>query len=150
MIMTIKITKRIVLLEDNPHDIFLVREALRARDLNFELICYDDVPQALDGLRDESAPIPDAILLDLNLPKGEGIDVLEAVRSSLRLSHVPVAVLTSSLCPRDRERAIRLRVDRYIHKPTTLDDFLGEVGRAVDDLLHRPAASTRGASPAAG
>ena len=130
------VLKRIVLVEDNPADIFLVREALCARGLSFELVCYGDVPEALAGLFDESIAVPDAILLDLNLPRGEGLDILQAVRASARLAHVPVAILTSSQYPRDRERAQSLGINAYIHKASRLEEFLERVGGAVDELLH--------------
>src|SRR5688572_2723620 len=117
-------SKRIVLVEDNPGDVFLVREALRVQNLTFDLVCYGDVPEAIEGLCDEQAPVPDIILLDWNLPKGEGIDVLRAIRSMPRLSNVPVAIVTSSDSPIDEERALRHRVNAYIHKAPSLTDFL--------------------------
>jgi CheY-like chemotaxis protein len=127
--------KRIVLVEDNPGDIFLIREALRVQDITFELVCYGDVPEAIEGLCDDSAPVPDIILLDWNLPKGEGIDVLRAIRSVPRLAAVPVAIVTSSESPFDEERALRHRVSGYIHKAPNLAEFLRQVGGAVTQLL---------------
>jgi CheY-like chemotaxis protein len=134
-------SKRIVLVEDNPGDVFLIREALRVQGLTFELICYGDVPEAIDGLCDEQAPVPDIILLDWNLPKGEGIDVLRAIRSVPRLAAAPVAIVTSSNSPLDEERALRHRVNGYIHKAPNLADFLRQVGDAVLGLLNAPPAA---------
>jgi CheY-like chemotaxis protein len=129
------IKARIVLIEDNPADVLLVREAIRERGLTVDLISYADVPEALAGLGDPKNPLPDAILMDLNLPRGEGMMIIKQLRASERLREVPLAVLTSSQAPRDREQAQRLEVHRYIHKPSTLDEFLSTVGGAVSELL---------------
>lgn len=126
---------RVVLIEDNPADIMLVREAIRERGLTVELISYSDVPEAIAGLGNPGNPMPDAILMDLNLPRGEGMTIIKELRASDRLRAVPLAILTSSQSPRDREQAQRLQVQWYIHKPSTLDEFLSTVGNAVGDLL---------------
>ncbi len=126
---------RLVLIEDNPADVMLVREAIRNRGIAVELISYTDVPDAIAALSDASNPLPDAILLDLNLPKGDGLSVIEVVRSSGRLKVVPMGILTSSESPRDLDRARQLRVSCYINKPSTLDEFLNRVGDAVSELL---------------
>jgi|SRR5579883_1551302 CheY-like chemotaxis protein len=126
---------RIVLIEDNPADVLLVREAIRERGLTVELISYADVPEAIAGLRNPGNPLPDAILMDLNLPRGEGMTIVKELRASERLREVPLAILTSSQSPRDREQAQRLEVQWYIHKPSTLDEFLRTVGGAVGELL---------------
>jgi CheY-like chemotaxis protein len=126
---------RLVLIEDNPADVLLVREAIRERGLAVELISYPDVPEAIAELGNPGNPLPDAILMDLNLPKGEGMSVIKALRASERLCDVPLAILTSSQSPRDLEQAQRLKVQRFIHKPSTLDEFLTTVGNAVSELL---------------
>jgi CheY-like chemotaxis protein len=127
---------RIVLIEDNPADVLLVREAIRERGLRVELISYGDVPEAIAGLGNAGNPVPDAILMDLNLPRGEGMTIIKELRASDRLREVPLAILTSSQSPRDLEQAQRLEVRRYIHKPSTLDEFLSTVGDAVSELLN--------------
>jgi len=126
---------RVVLIEDNPADVLLIREAIRDAGLALELITFSDVPEAIAGLEDHAAARPDAILVDLNLPKGEGMTVIQALKASARLADVPLAILTSSESPRDLEQAQRLGVTRYIHKPATLDEFLTRVGGAVAELL---------------
>jgi len=126
---------RLVLIEDNPADVLLVREAIRERGLEVELISYADVPEAIAGLANPGNPRPDAILMDLNLPKGEGMTVIKALRASDHLRDVPLAILTSSQSPRDLEQAQRLDVNWYIHKPSTLNEFLTTVGDAVWRLL---------------
>jgi CheY-like chemotaxis protein len=134
---------RLVLIEDNPADILLVREAIRERGLAVELISYLDVPEAIAGLGNPGNPLPDAILMDLNLPKGEGMSIVKTLRASDRLCAVPLAILTSSQSPRDLEQAQRLNVHRYIHKPSTLDEFLTTVGNAVSELLGSAARGAR-------
>jgi CheY-like chemotaxis protein len=136
--------RRLVLIEDNPADVMLVREAIREKGLAVELTLYPDVPDAIAGLGDNANPLPDAILIDLNLPKGEGMTVIKAVRASERLRNVPLAILTSSQSPRDLEEAQRLKVARYIHKPFTLDEFLIKVGEAVSELLRSASPSGAG------
>ena len=126
---------RLVLIEDNPADVLLVREAIRETGLTVELICYPDVPEAISALANEADPLPDAILIDLNLPRGEGITVIQALRASGRLEGVPLAILTSSQSPRDLEQAQKLQVCRYIHKPSTLQQFMDQVGGAITELL---------------
>jgi CheY-like chemotaxis protein len=128
-------TARLVLIEDNPADVLLVREAIRERGLAVELISYADVPEAVAGLGNPGNPLPDAILMDLNLPRGEGMTIIKTLRGSARLRDVPLAILTSSQSPRDLEQAQRLQVHWYIHKPSTLDEFLSTVGDAVCELL---------------
>jgi CheY-like chemotaxis protein len=126
---------RLVLIEDNPADVLLVREAIRERGLAVELISYPDLPEAIAGLGDPGNPRPDAILMDLNLPRGEGMSIVKTLRASDHLRDVPLAILTSSQSPRDLEQAQRLRVGWYIHKPSTLHEFLTTVGDAVSKLL---------------
>jgi CheY-like chemotaxis protein len=135
------ICPRLVLIEDNPADVLLIREAIRERGLAVELISYPDGPEAISGLDDPRNPLPDAILLDLNLPKGEGMSVIKTLRASERLRDVPLAILTSSQSPRDLEQAQRLRVKSYIHKPSTLNEFLSTVGNAVLELLNKSSRS---------
>jgi CheY-like chemotaxis protein len=134
--MSASIQARLVLIEDNPADVLLVREAIRERGLAVQLISYADVPEALAGLGNPGNPLPDAILMDLNLPRGEGMTIIKTLRASERLRDVPLAILTSSQSPRDLEQAQRLHVHWYIHKPSTLDAFLSTVGDAVCELLH--------------
>jgi CheY-like chemotaxis protein len=134
--MTALAQARLVLIEDNPADVLLVREAIRERGLAVDLVSYADVPEALAGLGNPTNPLPDAILMDLNLPRGEGMTIIKTLRASERLRDVPLAILTSSQSPRDLEQAQRLQVHWYIHKPSTLDEFLNKVGEAICALLN--------------
>ena len=124
-----------MLVEDNPGDVLLVRKALQEKGIKFELTCFEDGQQALNSLSRQGSKAPDLILLDLNLPKTEGIDVLREVRGMPKLAGVPVVILTSSTSPTDIHRTGLLGAARYITKPSGLEDFLREVGRGVKETL---------------
>lgn len=131
-------TWTIVLVEDNPADIYLFRQALQLAGLTFELTVIQDGEDALAFARGHSkhvaTAVPDLLVLDLNLPRVGGCEVLEAVRRNPDLSHVAVAVMTSSAASQDYERCSDLRVSRYIIKPLELDEFL-QVGEIVREVL---------------
>jgi CheY-like chemotaxis protein len=128
----------IVLAEDNPGDVFLIREALREHEVDANITHFEDGEAAIAGfsaqLWDNTA-FPDLIVLDLNLPKANGFQVLTAIKSTPALSGIPVAILTSSRSPEDRRLTASLGATDYIQKPVGLDEFLGDVGRALRDLL---------------
>lgn len=127
---------RIILVEDNPADVFLIKEAMRSHGIPFDLQWFSDGEDAvahLEGLG-TTGKVPDVILLDLNLPKLDGKEVLVRIRQIERLRHVPVAILTSSDSPHDRHEAARLGASIYIKKPPTLDEFL-DVGGTIKELL---------------
>lgn len=126
----------IVLVEDNPADVYLVKRALREKRIEFVMTCFEDGEKALKALSGGSDEVPDIILLDLNLPITNGVEVLETIRAIPELADVPVAILTSSESPSDMERATVLRAARYIKKPSTLDDFMREVGQGVESMLN--------------
>ena len=126
---------RIVLVEDNPTDVYLLNQALHQRGIQFDLVQYEDGEQAINAISSDTDLKPDLILVDLNLPRREGFDVLAKVRQTPRLVGVPVGVFTSSNAAKDRHRIALIGVERYIHKPATLEAFLTEVGAAVEDML---------------
>ncbi len=130
-------TASIVLVEDNPADVLLVRKALQEKDIKCDVMCFEDGEGALKNLSQEGRLAPDLILLDLNLPGVQGVDVLRSILSIPRLSRVPVLILTSSESPSDMQRTARLGAARYIRKPSRLEDFLREVGRGVEEMLLR-------------
>jgi len=132
--------KRIVLIEDNPGDVILVRESLSFAAIDNDLVCLPDLPQALDAIPELERAIPDAVLLDLSLTRGDGLTFLEQIRSSPVLEHVPVIILTSSASKADREAAARAGANAFVPKPTHLDEFLDQVGRAVKAVFKQPAA----------
>lgn len=128
---------RILVAEDNPGDVELVREALREHHLDCELFVAPDggeVERYLERMgKDDDAPCPDLVLLDLNLPKATGYELFEMFRSHKLCSGTPVIVMTSSSAPRDRARATELGAARFFCKPCELTEFL-ELGSVVRGL----------------
>src|SRR5918999_1679166 len=115
------IAKKVV--EDNEGDVRLTREALREADVNVELIVARDGEEALAFLRGESAVRPAIVLLDLNLPKLDGLEVLEEVKGDPELRHTPVIMLTTSSSSRDVLACYERGVNCYVVKPLELDEF---------------------------
>jgi CheY-like chemotaxis protein len=134
---------RILLAEDNDGDVFLVRRALEKRGLKHELTIVrngEDALRLLDQAdSDPKSEPPDIILLDLNLPKVDGAQVLSRIRKTGTFSGVPVIVLTSSDSPKDREAALELGANLYFRKPTDLQSFM-YLGEAVEIILQNRAA----------
>ncbi len=131
---------RIVLVEDTGSDVFLIREALEEAGLAFELHVLDDGEKALECIAkiesDETVPLPRLIILDLNLPRVSGRQVLERVRQSPRCGPVPVFILTSSDSPKDKAEIAQLGADQYFLKSSRLDEFM-RLGPVVRELLER-------------
>ena len=119
--------RSILLVEDNAGDVRLTREALREADVAVELVAVPDGEQAMAFLRGEGehagARRPDLILLDLNLPKKNGLEVLEEIRKDGELRRVPVIMLTTSSSSRDVAACYERGVNCYVVKPLDLDDF---------------------------
>jgi CheY-like chemotaxis protein len=139
---------RILLAEDNPADVYLLREALdRTEERHIELIVARDGEQAMTYVAGKSA-LPasalDLVVLDLNLPKSDGSEILRAIRRDDRMDSVPVVILTTSDSPQDRAEAERLGADRYITKPCDLDAFLS---LGVELLSHVGRRHKRAGSP---
>lgn len=122
--------KLILLAEDNPADVYLLREALanHSGSEHINLVVVKDGEVALEYVNREGAyagaAVPDLIVLDLNLPKSDGSDVLRCIRQTAEFSGIPVIVLTSSDSPRDRSTIEQLGADCYLTKPSDLDAFL--------------------------
>jgi len=121
----------ILLVEDNPGDVRLTREALREGKIHNNLAVVEDGVEALRYLRGEGpyagSPRPDVILLDLNLPRKDGREVLEEVKADPHLRTIPVVVLTSSDAERDVVRAYDLHANCYVTKPVDLEQFINVV-----------------------
>ncbi len=135
--MSPKTPVRIVVVEDNFPDVMLVGESLLSLSIEHELIHYRDGAEAIKqlcGLGSESQ-YPDVIVLDLNMPKVGGLEVLRCIKRSQDLSNIPVAVLTSSLSPNERAEAQGLGADRFLRKPVDLYDYLNQVGSMLQDLI---------------
>jgi CheY-like chemotaxis protein len=132
---------RILLAEDNPADVYLIKRALAENSVSCLLQVALDGNEALSFLRLEGkfkdAPRPNLILLDLNLPRHDGMEILQHVRQDRQLADVPVIVFTSSDSPADRRSATHLGVTRFIRKPSLLDDFMA-VGAVIREILSAP------------
>ena len=129
---------RIFLAEDNLADVLLIEEALKRRFVAFELDHYTTAEQAIDAALNcgtEGHPVPDLILLDYNLPRGNGSEILAAAAKNSKLADVPKAILSSSLRPTEIQEARRLGAIRFITKPAKLEEFFKEVGTAITELL---------------
>lgn len=129
---------QIIIVEDNAADVFLIRKALDEKGFSYMLTRFEDGEEALHALcpvNGESTVAPDVIVLDLNVPRCEGIEVLRQIRETPRLHDIPIAILTSSESPLDKRRAEDFGADRYILKPAELDAFLSEVGGEIKELL---------------
>ena len=100
-----------------------------------EFIRFATAESAISGLTAPDFLKPDGIIIDLNLPRGSGLDVLHAVRRSEALRNSPVVVMTSSVSARDRSAAQALDIRAYVEKPTGLDDFERAVVEVLDKLL---------------
>jgi chemotaxis family two-component system response regulator Rcp1 len=130
---------RIVLVEDAEPDVILVREALESNHLTFDLHVLEDGEQAVEYLerldRDGTDTPPHLFLLDLNLPRKSGDQVLQRLRQSPKWNHIPVVILTSSDSPRDKAKASQYQVTEYFRKPSRLEEFM-KLGVLVGELLH--------------
>jgi two-component system, chemotaxis family, response regulator Rcp1 len=121
-------TLQILLVEDNPGDIRLTKEALKQYEQTTQLHVVTDGEQALRYLNKEGefkqATTPDILLLDLNLPKKNGFEVLETMRKDDALKHIPVIVLTTSVSEEDILRTHHANANCYISKPFDFPQFL--------------------------
>ena len=117
---------QILLVEDNPHDIEITVRALKKGQIKNELVIARDGEEALDLLfaPEPRSALPGLILLDLNLPKVGGIEVLEAIKKDKELKKIPVIVLTTSSREEDVVRSYDLGVNTFITKPVGFDDFM--------------------------
>lgn len=125
----------VLLVEDNPGDIRLTQEAMKEGRVKNRLHVVKDGIEAIDFLRRKgeytTSPRPDLILLDLNLPKKNGFEVLDEIKQDEDLKRIPVAVLTTSQAEEDVFKSYGLHANGYITKPVDLDQFI-EVVKAID------------------
>jgi two-component system response regulator len=125
----------VLLVEDSPGDVRLTREAFKDAKVHINLHVASDGAEAMDFLNREGThsdvPRPDLILLDLNLPKKDGREVLDEIKQSPVLKSIPVVILTTSASDEDILRSYRLHANCYITKPVGLDGFL-EVVKSID------------------
>jgi CheY-like chemotaxis protein len=135
---------RILLAEDNPADVYLIRVALEEHGIDLPLEVAADGKEVLQIIERESrAESTDLslIILDLNLPRHDGIEIMERLLETGRLAQVPVVVLTSSDSPRDKSLAGNLGAARFLRKPSNLEQFLS-LGAAFKEVLLQAKAHT--------
>ncbi|MDO8770343.1 MAG: response regulator [Burkholderiaceae bacterium] len=127
----------ILMVEDNPGDVRLTREALKDAKVSNTLRVVEDGAAALDFLYQRGdyadASRPDLILLDLNLPKKNGREVLEEIKQDARLKTIPVVILTTSQAEEDVVRAYSLHANCYITKPVDFAQFT-KIVRTIEDF----------------
>ena len=127
----------ILLVEDSPGDVRLTQEALRDAKMKNTLHVASDGLEAISFLRRQgkhaNAPRPDLILLDLNLPKKSGSEILEEIKLDPSLKSIPVVILTTSTAEQDILQSYQLHANCYITKPVDLDQFL-KVVKAIDNF----------------
>jgi len=128
----------VLLVEDDPGDVVLIQEAFEYNKVHNALHIVSDGVEALEFLyrrgRYEGAPRPDLVLLDLNLPRKDGREVLEEVKADRDLRTIPVVVLTTSEAEEDILRSYDLHANAYVTKPVDFDRFI-EVVRLIDDFF---------------
>jgi two-component system, chemotaxis family, response regulator Rcp1 len=121
----------VLLVEDNPGDVRLTREAFRDANMSIRLHVVSDGVEAMAFVRQEAmhadAPRPDLILLDLNLPKMDGREVLARIKNDDNLKTIPTVILTTSGAQADVLRSYQLHANAYVSKPLQLDAFQGLV-----------------------
>ena len=128
----------VLLVEDDPGDTLMIREALEANKVRNVLASVPDGVEAMAYLRRTGryadAPRPDLILLDLNLPRKDGREVLAEIKRDEELRTIPVVVLTTSQAEEDVLRSYRLHANAYVTKPVDFDRFI-EVVRQIDEFF---------------
>jgi CheY-like chemotaxis protein len=128
----------VLLVEDDPGDVMLIREAFNEQKVGNRLSVVSDGVQALEYVRGEGAyagrECPDLVLLDLNLPRKSGTEVLAAIKGDPRLATIPVIVLTTSQDEQDVLRSYEAHANAYITKPVDFDRFR-EIVHKIDDFF---------------
>jgi CheY-like chemotaxis protein len=140
---------QVFIVEDNDPDVFLVEEALRSEGVPAQFQRCQDGEEAIQVLSHTSETglgqtgLPDIIIIDLNLPKVTGLDILKHVRGLKQLDGIPVLILTSSQSKTDRALCMQFGANAYIAKPPTLPEFLSSVGSGIRSLLERDRSEPR-------
>ena len=128
----------VLLVEDSPADIYIVRESLKKHMKDIDLQVLNDGEKAFNLIEateaDDSVAAPALLILDLNLPKRSGQEILRRVRQSAKLGHIPVVIFTSSDSPLDRAETTKLGATAYFRKPADLEEFMC-IGKVVQSVL---------------
>ncbi len=122
----------LLIVEDNPGDIDLIREALSESSFSYRIAAHTSGETALAYLKDcvqspESQSFPDLAILDLNLPGLSGREVLEEIRRNSRTANLPVVIMTSSRAPKDIDESYQLHANCYVAKPLDFEEFMGTI-----------------------
>lgn len=136
---------KVFLVEDNAADVDLLRLALENAGVDCDLVVFTNGRDVIDHIQQLNASsiasVPQLILLDLNLPKLDGLEVLQFIRDTPAFAKVPVAVLSSSSSLRDRGRLSELKIAEYIVKPADLDAYM-TIGETIQKLLRESKSDT--------
>ena len=137
----------ILVIEDSAADVMFLREALKIHEIPLRLVVLDDGEKAIQWVEASAATtepvVPAAVLLDLDLPKRRGVEVLETIRSKPHLVQTPVVIFTSSASYSDRERIERYPSTRYFQKSADFDEFM-----RIGDVLREIVSSGKDPEPA--
>ncbi|HEY8828620.1 MAG TPA: response regulator [Jatrophihabitantaceae bacterium] len=129
---------RVLLVEDDPGDVLIAQEALRAGNLSTRLDVVSDGVEAMAYLRKQDAYAeaerPDLILLDLNLPRMSGHEVLAELKADSSLRRIPIVVLSTSVAAEDIAKSYDLHANVYVSKPVDFDEFAGVV-KQIDEFF---------------
>lgn len=131
-------TPKVFLVEDNKADVELFRLALKEECVECEMVLFQDGSEIVSYIQ-KSIPgtpgyAPDLLVLDLNLPKIDGLEILQLIRDSELFANVPIAVLSSSSSARERAKLAAFNICEFIVKPPDLDEYL-QIGKIVRGLL---------------
>ena len=136
--------KVVLLVEDNSDDVFLLREALQLYRLSVHLVVIDDGEKAIDWIKQNDSQqervAPCAVILDLNLPKRNGAEVLDVLRASDSLKKTPVIIFSSSNTVRDRSLRDRYPHTRYVRKSADFDEF-ANIGGVLKEVMEMNSAA---------
>jgi CheY-like chemotaxis protein len=139
---------KILLAEDNPADVYLIRIALEQYGIDLPLQVAADGGEVLRIMHEQESLVEtdlNLIVLDLNLPRHDGIEILHRLRETERLNHIPVVVLTSSDSPRDRIKASEFKAAAFLRKPSNLEQFLS-LGAVFKEVLGLSKAQSTGSA----
>lgn len=129
----------IFLVEDNPADVELFRMALQDACIECELVLFEDGREVIDHIRNADPAVPhsapDLMILDLNLPKNDGLEILQTIRETPILANIPIAVLSSSSSARERVKLSAFQIREFIAKPPDLEEYLS-IGKVIRSLLN--------------
>ncbi len=114
---------KVLIVEDNPADAFMIEEMLKELKMELNIKIVEDGLEAVNLLKNKGNVVPDLIILDLNLPRMDGFDVLKLMKNADDLRTIPVVVLTGSLKKEDEVRARRMGADDYCLKPATVEEM---------------------------